>query len=200
MPDFFMPIMYSTETINRPAVYNRLLQKAEEINFSMPSDLHIGSLLKTLIASKPGGRFLELGTGIGLSLSWMIEGMDETSELITLDNDPKLTAIAEDFFGKDERVEIVCTDGSEWILDYNGKPFDLIFADAWPGKYSEFEETLKHLKKGGFYVIDDMTKQLNWPEGHEQKAATLEQFIENHPKLVVTKLDWSTGVMICVKR
>lgn len=195
-----MPKMYSTEVKNKPHVYAELLKKAEEVKFNMPSDLHIGSLLKTLTASKPGGRFLELGTGIGLSLSWMIEGLDETSKLISLDNDPQLTQIASEFFGEDKRVEITCADGSEWLINYTGEPFDLIFADAWPGKYSDLEKTLEHLKKGGFYVIDDMSRQPNWPEGHEENAAALEQFIENHPKLVVTKMDWSTGVMVCVKK
>ena len=32
----------------------------------MPSDLFIGTLLKTLITSKPKSKILELGTGIGL--------------------------------------------------------------------------------------------------------------------------------------
>ena len=42
----------------------------------MPSDLYIGSLLKTLIASKPNAKLLKLGMGIGLSLSWMTDGME----------------------------------------------------------------------------------------------------------------------------
>jgi predicted O-methyltransferase YrrM len=56
----------------------------------MPSDIYIGTLLKTLITSKPNSNLLELGTGIGLPLPWMIDGMDSTSKLTTVDNDPEL--------------------------------------------------------------------------------------------------------------
>lgn len=109
----------------------------------MPSDIYIGTLLKTLISSRPNGRFLELGTGIGLSLSWMVDGMDTESHLITVDNDPELIDIAKDYFDEDDRLEIMCQDGSEWTKGYNGEAFDLIFADAWPGKYSEIDDLLE---------------------------------------------------------
>ncbi|MFB0907398.1 MAG: hypothetical protein QMB03_03790 [Spirosomataceae bacterium] len=65
---------------------------------------------------------------------------------------------------------LYASDGSEWIKSYSGDKFDLIFADAWPGKYSELKETLNLLKVGGFYVIDDMTQQPNWPDGHDKNV------------------------------
>lgn len=165
----------------------------------LPTSIYIGTLLKTLIASKPRGNFLELGTGIGLSLSWMIDGMDEGSKLITIDNDQDLVQIAEDTFGSDPRVEIICEDGGEWIKNYRADPFDLIFADAWPGKYSHLEKTLDLLKVGGFYVIDDMKVQPNWPDGHEDKVNHLVEYLEGRDDLNSTKIDWSTGVIICSK-
>ena len=184
---------------NIPGIYHKLQSKCEEIGFTMPSDLYIGSLLKTLIHSKPKARVLELGTGIGLALAWMLEGLDKNSRLITVDNDAALSKIAQEFFGQDARVEIVCQDGSQWIQNYHGDSFDLIFADAWPGKYSDLDQTLGLLKVGGFYVIDDMNVQSNWPEGHEQKAQKLIQDLENRVDLSITKLNWSTGVVIATK-
>ncbi|MEH0154065.1 class I SAM-dependent methyltransferase [Limibacter armeniacum] len=166
----------------------------------MPSDIYIGTLLKSLIASKPKANILELGTGVSLSLAWMIEGLDEHSNLTSIDNDPKLIGIAKDFFGNDPRLNLICIDGTEWIKNYSGDKFDLIFADAWPGKYSELEETLELLKVGGFYVIDDMTPQPNWPEGHNEKAENLTAYLESREDLTMTKMNWSTGVIICTKK
>lgn len=188
-------------TINdTPVIYQQLVAKGEEIGFDMPSDMLVGSLLKTLISSKPGCNVLELGTGIGLSLSWMVAGMDENSTLTTIDNDQNLVDIAESFFGKDERVSILCEDGSTWLKNYKGAPFDLIFADAWPGKYSELDEVLKLLQKGSFYVIDDMNAQPNWPKGHENHVDQLIQDLEKRDDLTFTKLNWSTGIVIVVKK
>lgn len=183
-----------------PKSYHLLVEKCQEIGFTMPSDLYIGSLLKTLISSKPGSNLLEIGTGIGLSLSWMIDGMDVNSKITSVDNDPQLTEIAAEFFGHDSRVNIVCKDGSKWIKEAKGNKFDLIFADAWPGKYSDLDQTLEFLTVGGMYVIDDMIAQPNWPEGHQDLVDELIHKLENRDDLQLTKLNWSTGIIIAVKK
>ena len=184
----------------KPKQYQDLLEKSKEMGFTMPSDIYIGTLLKTLVASKPSGKFLELGTGIGLSLSWLIQGMDEDSKIISVDNDASLIEVAKMFFEDEDRLELVCDDGGKWLEEYNGDTFDLIFADAWPGKYSHLDRTLGLLKKGGYYVIDDMKKQPNWPEGHEQKANQLIKSIEKRKDITITKMDWSTGLIVAVKK
>lgn len=185
--------------LDKPAIHEQIEAKSKEIGFTMPSDLYIGTLLKTLISSKSNANLLELGTGIGLSLSWMVEGMDDNSRLTTVDNDPKLIKIAKDFFAGDSRLEILCEDGSAWIKNYKGEKFDLIFADAWPGKYSEIDETLDLIKVGGFYIIDDMKTQPNWPDGHQEKVDKLVAYLEKRQDFNLTKMNWSTGVIIAVK-
>jgi len=183
-----------------PKIHPEIVRKSETIGFTMPSDKYVGSFLKTLIASKPKGRFLEIGTGIGLSLSWMIEGMDGDSKLISVDNDEALIDIALGYFGQDERIDLVCQDGTDWIKEYSGPKFDLIFADAWPGKYSEIDEVIDLVKVGGFYIIDDMIKQPNWPVGHERKVIELITYLEQREDLQVTKMNWSTGLVMAVKK
>lgn len=187
------------EAIEMPVGYEDLLQESKSIGFDQPSDVYIGTLLKTLLASKPKGNFLELGTGASLSMSWMLAGMDKDSNLVSLDNDTQLIAIAEKYFGKDPRLQLFCTDGAQWIKDYTGEKFDLIFADTWPGKYNTVEETLALLKPGGMYLIDDMKPQPNWPEGHAEKAKALVDYLEKRGDLVIAKMDWSTGVLLATK-
>lgn len=191
--------MNDANILDKPTIHAAIEAKCQEIGFTMPSDLYIGTLLKTLISSKPRANVLELGTGIGLSLSWMIDGLDADSTITTVDNDPILCDIAKDFFGTDHRVNVVCADGSAWLKNYQGEAFDLIFADAWPGKYSDLDETLALLKVGGFYVIDDMLAQPNWPTGHQEKVHTLVDTLEKRTDLTLTKMNWSTGVIIAVK-
>ncbi len=160
-----------------PTHFTDIQSQSEAIQFSMPSDLQTGSLLRTLVSSKPGGSFLELGTGTGLSLSWIVEAMDESSMVTTIDNNEAFLAIARNFFGHDQRVTIICEDGTEWIKNNQGEKFDLIFADAWPGKYSELDENLQLLKIGGFLILDDMVHQPNWPEGHEDNVDKLVNYL-----------------------
>lgn len=182
-----------------PKSFPLLEEKCKEIGFTMPSDVYIGTLLKSLIASKPKSNNLELGTGVSLSLSWMIEGLGRDSKITSVDNDPQLIDMAIEFFGEDDRVNLICADGTEWIKSYGGEPFDLIFADAWPGKFSELDETLGLLKVGGFYVIDDMLPESDWPEGHDVKVTNLIAALESKPNFTITKMEWSTGVIICTR-
>ncbi|MFV8342961.1 O-methyltransferase [Flavobacterium sp. XS2P39] len=192
--------MNDLNILDIPKVHSEIENKSKEIGFTMPSDIYIGTLLKTLITSKPKSNLLELGTGTGLSLSWMIDGMDNESNLITIDNNPKLTEIAQNYFGNEKRVEIICTDGTQWIKEYNGSKFDLIFTDAWPGKYSEIEEILDLVKEGGFYIIDDMLAQPNWPNGHQDNVDKLIEYLENRKDFTLTKMNWSTGIIIATKK
>ncbi len=186
--------------LDKPNTYSKIEERSKAIGFDMSSDMQLGSLLRTIVVSKPGSRILELGTGTGLSLSWMVDGMDSVGSLISIDNDPKCINIAATYFGADPRIELVCTDGSTWLKAYVGPRFDMIFADSWPGKYSELEEVLALLNIGGFYVVDDMLPQSNWPEGHEEKASSLIQELENRTDLSITKMNWSTGIIIGVKK
>ena len=192
--------MKQSNILDKPKIYTKILEKSNEIGFTMPSDIFIGTLLKTLITSKPKSNILELGTGIGLSLSWMIEGLDEDSKLISVDNDSKLIGIVKEFFGKDSRLELICEDGTSWIKNYKGDKFDLVFADAWPGKYSETDEVLDLVKVGGFYVIDDMKTQPNWPEGHQDNVNKLIVYLEEREDFSLTKMEWSTGIIVMTKK
>ena len=98
------------------------------------------------------------------------------------------------------RVTIICEDGSVWIKKNQDKRFDLIFADAWPGKYSELDETLELVKVGGFYIIDDMLTQPNWPEGHQKKVDLLVDYLEKRKDFNITKMSWSTGLIVASKK
>jgi predicted O-methyltransferase YrrM len=185
---------------NKPKILPEIEVKSKEIGYSMTSDHYVGSLLKTLVTSKPKSRFLELGTGTGLSLSWMIDGMDADSRLITIDHDPKLTKLAQGYFGEDKRVEILCMDGAKWINNYRGEGFDLVFADAWPGKYSDIEKLLDLINVGGFYIVDDMSIQPNWPKGHDENVKHLVDYLEKREDFHMTKLNWSTGIILMTRK
>lgn len=191
-----------TEEINQPlpARYNAITDATKSAGFTMASDSLTCSLLRTLAATKPCGKFLELGTGTGLSTSWILDGMDDTSMLISIDNDPSFLAIAKHNLGFDNRLSLVLKDGGKWVEENNHQKFDYIFADTWHGKYLLLDEVLSMLNKGGMYIIDDMLPQPNWPEGHQEKVIDLINRLEKREDLLVTKQVWATGIIIAVKK
>lgn len=191
-----------TEEINQsfPKAYLAIEKATQESGFTMPSDVLTCSLLRTLAASKPGGKFLELGTGTGLSTSWILDGMDPASTLTSIDNDETLLQIAQTYLGKDQRLDLVHTDGEEWVNANLGQKFDYVFADTWHGKYLLLDEVLDMVDRGGLYIVDDMLPQPNWPEGHQEKALRFVEYLEGRGDLVVTKQHWATGIIVAVKR
>lgn len=191
-----------TEEINQqfPKAYQQINGATKASGFDMASDVLTCSLLRTLAATKPSGKFLELGTGTGLSTSWILDGLDQESTLTSIDNDAKFLAIAKTFLGGDDRLTLVDTDGAEWIEKNKNKKFDYIFADTWHGKYLLLDEALSMLNTGGLYIIDDMLPQSNWPDGHQDKAVKLIRDLESRNDLQLTKQVWATGIVIGVKK
>lgn len=183
-----------------PKAYLSIQEDTIQSGFTMASDPLTGSLLKTLAASKKAGSFLELGTGTGLSTSWILEGMDANSKLVSIDYDPLFLNIARKHLGQDNRLCLIETDGADWVETNKTQKFDFIFADTWHGKYLLLDEVLAMLQSGGLYIIDDMLTQPNWPEGHAEKVHQLIQSLEAKSDFILTKLVWSTGIIIATKK
>jgi predicted O-methyltransferase YrrM len=192
--------MNDTVNLRPPKVLPTLQHATMASGFAMASEPQTGSLLRTLAATKPSGTFLELGTGTGLSTAWILDGMDQTSTLLSVDNDEKVQSIAIQHLGRDPRVAFQLADGAAFLETLKGRTFDYIFADTWPGKYDHLDEALALLKSGGFYLIDDMLPQPNWPPGHELKVTTLISTLGQRPDLTITKLSWATGLIVAAKR
>lgn len=186
--------------IQEPAALPQILERTAALGFNMASEPLTGAFLKTLAASKPGGRVLELGTGTGISAAWLLDGMDSTSTLISVDVDPAPQQIARGILGTDNRLEIRTQDALAYLKSNNTPRFDLVFADAMPGKYDGLEHALAVVKPGGFFVIDDLLPQANWPDGHAAKVPVLIQTLAANPVFQMIPLAWASGIVIAVKR
>jgi predicted O-methyltransferase YrrM len=191
-----------TEEINQPLpkTYPAIVAATNLSGFTMASDILTCSLLRTLAASKPAGRFLELGTGTGLATSWILDGMDKDATLISIDNELLFLEIAKNNLGSDPRLTLVLADADKWIEENKTEQFDYIFADTWHGKYLLLDEILSMLNKGGLYIIDDMLPQPNWPNGHQEKVTSLIMYLESKEDLLLTKQNWATGVIVATKK
>lgn len=191
--------MNDLHPLHEPAALAALWSDTRALGFTMASEPLTCSLLRTLAASKPSSRFLELGSGTGLSTAWLLDGMDARSQLITVDYDERLLSVLRKHLGSDPRLTIVCADGDEFLRSLRGQHFDFIFADTWSGKYRLLDEALDLLSPGGLYVIDDMLPQPNWPDGHAEKVATLVSTLEQRQDFHITKLSWASGVIVATR-
>ena len=192
--------MNDLANLQEPGVIAAIWADTRALGFNMASEPLTCSLLRTLATSKPSARFLELGSGTGVSTAWLLDGMDSRSRLTTVDNDESLLSILKKHLGSDPRLTVVRADGDDFLRSVRGQRFDFVFADTWSGKYRLLEEALELLNPTGIYVIDDMLPQPNWPAGHAEKAAALVASLEQRKNLRVTKLSWASGVVLVTER
>jgi predicted O-methyltransferase YrrM len=185
--------------IHPPSKLARIAERTASIGFGMASEPRTGALLRTLAASKPGGRLLELGTGTGVATCWPLDGMDNASNLISVDVDAGVQAVAREMFSDDSRLSLVTEDAIAFLRRQEPSSFDLVFADALRGKYEGLDEALRVVKPGGFYIIDDMLPQPNWPEGHAAKVPELIAQLGARADFRMLPLVWASGIVIAVR-
>lgn len=113
--------MNDHEISNQPAALAAISVETQALGFKMASEPQTGSLLRTLAASKPHGRFLELGTGTGYGTAWILAGMDVGSRLESVENDLAVLAVAQRHLAHDRRVTFYHEDGAAFFA-----------ASAWP--------------------------------------------------------------------
>lgn len=192
--------MNDTKFHRQPVGLTAIVADTETLEFKMKSEAKVGALLAVLAASKPGGRLLELGTGTGHGTAWLLSGMDATATLDTVDTDETVVAVARRHLSGDRRVTFHVMDGAVFLTQEDLQPFDVIYADAWPGKFTHLDEALSLLRPGGVYVIDDLLPQTSWPEGHAPTVPKLINAIEERSGLVSVRLAWASGLMLVVRR
>ena len=121
------------------------------------------------------------------------------SQMVTVEIDPVVQQIAKIDLGYDARISFVEEDAVSFLQHAPKSAFDLIFADALPGKFSELDDALALLADGGVYIVDDLLPQENWPEGHAPRVPV---FIDNmmaRGDLTVEYWQWSSGILLARK-
>jgi predicted O-methyltransferase YrrM/ADP-ribose pyrophosphatase YjhB (NUDIX family) len=193
------PTLEDHESIPLPAILPTIVAAAADAGFTFSCDTQTGALLRTLAASKPAGNLLEIGTGVGAGASWLLSGMSPDARLTSVEVNPANHALARAHLSGDPRITLLNESAADFIVRAPKASFDLIFADTWIGKNQSLDETLALLKPGGFYVVDDMLPMHGWgpdlPRTHPLLAATLQA----RPDLHITRMCWSTGLIVCVK-
>jgi predicted O-methyltransferase YrrM len=136
-----------------PKPLEAIMAATRAIGFQIWCWPQVGALLRVMAALKPGGRLLEIGTGTGVGTCWLLDGMDASAKLLTVDINPKVQAVARAHLAADSRLTILCEDGAGVIGREPQNSFDLIFADGGAGKHTLLDEALALLRPGGIYMI-----------------------------------------------
>lgn len=136
-----------------------------------PYEAHLLAWLVTISGAK---RILEVGTFMGYSTLYMARALPEDGEVLSLEKSNEHAERAAQHVAHDKRINVVCTDALEYIRNYSGEKFDLIFLDAEKRQYPAYlEAALPHVKPNAWVLADN---SLLWGavSGEDPKAASKE--------------------------
>ncbi|GAA0611968.1 SAM-dependent methyltransferase [Kribbella sandramycini] len=195
-----MDLITTTPPVAEPARAAKARSIAERARLTLASDPRTGQFLRTMAAAKPGGRLLELGSQTGVGTGWLLDGMDADARLTTIEIFPRIAEACRQTYADEPRVEVITADATEWLEQYDGPPFDLIFVDTTDAKFHRRDLVLAHLVHGGLLLADDLLPQEKWTDEHLPRVQRLRDEIGSDPELVVTLVDWASGLLVAARR
>ena len=157
----------------------------------------MGQFLRVLSGLKPGARFAEIGTGLGVGSAWILSGMDSESTLITVDKNEGHVSAVREMFSDLKNFEVVHGD---WKQIIERGPFDFVFVDAKPAKTSEFELLISCVNHQGVIVLDDFTPTEFWPEQWQGKPDLVREKWFHDARLLCTEVRTSARNSVLIAR
>ena len=153
-------------------------------------------MLAVLAATTPfGGRILELGTGFGVGLAWILTGLGSRTdvEVVSVERDAeRIAALAK----TDLPAHASIVEGDIGALLPALGQFDLIFADAEVGKWTGLKLTIAALAPQGFLLVDDMDLSRYGSEKDRSTVEKVRKVLTTDSRLAAVELDVASGIIL----
>jgi predicted O-methyltransferase YrrM len=119
-----------------------------------------GAVLRFLAASIQARSVVEIGTGAGVSGTWLLRGMAEDGMLTSIDLEAEHQRIAKQTFVSagfaGSRVRLISGRALEVLPRLSDAAYDLVFIDAAKSEYAAYlAEAQRLLRPGGIVALDN---------------------------------------------
>ncbi len=182
-----------------PSRVGRAKAAAADAGFGLSCEPGVGELLSVLSAAvRAGGSILELGTGAGVGVAWIVTGLAARTDVsvTSVELEPEVAAAAaqQDW---PPYVQLEVGDALEVLRRQRG--WSLIFADAQGGKWEGLDDTIDALEPGGVLLVDDMAPTEFTNDLHRDKTAEVRATLLGDPRILAVEIGWSSGVILCTR-
>jgi predicted O-methyltransferase YrrM len=119
-----------------------------------------GAVLRFLAASVNAKSVVEIGTGAGVSGTWLLRGMDEDGVLTSIDVEATHQQVAKQTFAAagfaGHKVRLITGQALEVLPRLSDGAYDLVFIDAAKQEYAAYlAEAMRLLRPGGIVAFDN---------------------------------------------
>jgi|SRR5690554_616735 len=191
--------MFDTDNLVLPSVLQGITTTTESLELTMADEMRLGSLLRTLVASRADAPVLQLGAGSGVLTAWLLDGMHPGGKLDAIEPDAGLAEVAGRFLGRDGRLAIHSTAPVDFLED-TPRAYGLIAVNQAELVAPVLGQVLSKLADGGMAVFGGLVVQEDWTADQRSAAEEVGSRLQLRSELHVTALDWASGVMIAARR
>ncbi|HEV2889508.1 MAG TPA: O-methyltransferase [Frankiaceae bacterium] len=168
-----------------------------------------GAALRLLAAAASARSVIEIGTGTGVSGTWLLRGMRPDGVLTSIDVESehqrlaRLTFVEAGF--EPSRVRLICGAALEVLPRFQEEAYDLLFIDALKAEYPEYlVEGVRLLRPGGIVAVDnalwhDKVADPDADDPDTQAVRALLETVASDTGLVSALLPVGDGLLVAVK-
>jgi predicted O-methyltransferase YrrM len=184
-------------------------QRAAEVG-CVPVGSGVGAALRLLAAAIGARSVIELGTGTGVSGTWLLRGMRPDGVLTSVDVEPEHQRLArltfEEAGFEPTRVRLICGPALEVLPRFTDGAYDLVFADAVKAEYGDYlDAALRLIRPGGVVCFDnalwhDSVADPTVTDAETMAIRGLGERIAGDDRLVAALLPAGDGLLAAVRQ
>lgn len=169
-----------------------------------------GAVLRFLAASLNAKAVVEVGTGAGVSGTWLLRGMADDGVLTSIDLEAEHQRVARQTYEAAgfpaARVRLISGPALEVLPRLSDDAYDLVFVDAAKSEYPDYlAEALRLLRPGGVVAFDNALWHGRVADPSNRDADTigirdLLKQVRDDPALVPLLLPSGDGLLAAVLR
>lgn len=169
-----------------------------------------GAVLRFLAASIAARSVVEIGTGAGVSGTWLLRGMVDDGVLTSIDMEAEHQRVARQTYTEAgiaaSRVRLINGRALEVLPRLTDGAYDLVFGDAAKGEYAAYlHEALRLLRPGGIVAFDNALwhSKVADPSARDSETVAVRELlreVRDDERLVPLLLPSGDGLLAAVVR
>jgi predicted O-methyltransferase YrrM len=169
-----------------------------------------GAVLRFLAASVQARAVVEIGTGAGVSGTWLLRGMHPEGVLTSIDREAEHQRVAKQTFlaagFASSQFRLISGNALDVLPRLTDGAYDIVFGDAAKEEYGKYlDEALRLLRPGGIVAFDNALWHGNVPDPGNRDPGTvairdLLRRVRDDDRLVPVLLPSGDGILAAVLR
>lgn len=169
-----------------------------------------GATLRMLAVAVGARSVVEVGTGAGVSGLYLLEGMAEDGQLVSIDIEAENQRAAKDAYTEagiaPTRYRLINGAAADVLPRMRDEAYDLVFVDADKSAYAVYyEQAIRMLRPGGVVAFDNALwhDRVADPSQRDADTVTLRELsktVREDARLAATLIAVSDGMLVAAKR